>query len=54
MFKTFKPFKSFNPVLHLPPRARGKRTAEKDGLNGAERLNDLNDLNQPKIIRLCG
>jgi hypothetical protein len=44
-FKSFKQFKSFNPLLHLPPRRRGKRAA-RDGLNGAERLNGLNVLNQ--------
>ena len=44
-FKLFKPFKSFKSfhLLLPPPRNAGEERGE--GLNGAERLNGLNDLN---------
>jgi hypothetical protein len=43
-FKTFKSFKTFKlPPLFLP-RVAGEDEGE--GLNGAQRLNGLNDLNE--------
>jgi hypothetical protein len=39
----FKQFKTFNPHLWFLPRDAGE---DEGGLNGAQRLNDLNHLNR--------
>jgi hypothetical protein len=40
-FKTFKPFKSLKPPPDILPRVAGEERG--GGLNGAQRLNGLNE-----------
>src|SRR5262245_3253276 len=47
MFNSFKRFKSFQPSPYILPRVAGEERA--GGLNGAQRLNGLNVLNQHRL-----
>jgi hypothetical protein len=43
-FKSFKTFKPFNPLLHPPPRPRGRIKGE--GFETSRGVNSLNGLKQ--------